>query len=151
MSTLKTNNFNQEEREKKEHTSWCCFFKRKGLGNSIQGMETRASRSNTSWSKNMENARNQGYDLVMNESSFLCYKKNQTCSIFWPTKSWFSPRSSVGLRNIYIITWYRSACEPMHHFTIMRRERYPKRLFKNIIWGTNWYLKKCKLMLIVHP
>jgi hypothetical protein len=29
----------------------------------------------------------------------------------------------VGLRNMYIITWYRSACEPVHHFTIMRSER----------------------------
>jgi hypothetical protein len=34
----------------------------------------------------------------------------------------------------------------VHHFMIMRSERYPKRLLRNISCGTNWYLStRCKI------
>ena len=73
----------------------------------------------------------------------------RTWTVFWFAKSSFSPRSSVGLRNIYIITWYKSAFEPVHHFTMMRTERYPNKPFKKIIWGINWNLKITEAILWV--
>lgn len=73
--------------------------------------------------------------------------RGTTWTVFWPLKSWFSPSSSVGLRNIYIITWYRSTFEPVHHFITTRTDRYPNRLFKNISWGINWNLDQCRIWM----
>lgn len=62
-------------------------------------------------------------ELFLKQSMKNAEIKKHTCVVFCPENSWFSPRSSVGPRNMYIMTWYKSAFEPVIHFIMINTER----------------------------
>ena len=103
-STLKK----KEKKQRINHTSWCSFFKRTGLGNKIskiwqQGLVAAVEAGKRTWKMLGIKVEACHWMKVL---LLVGYAKNQTCSIFGSTKCWFWPSSSIGVRSIYIYIYH---------------------------------------------